>query len=183
MVTKRKSDLSKTAGAFRRAFTQLARSLPIPAALRRNWLSVLFPIRLVSQPVALALIALVALVLVLDALGALDDDTLTPATIGGQDVPALACEEDETIGFVGIPDTLVCVHFENYAVQDVGGCVRPAFYVEAADRCVLVAVPPASAPTATVTATATATGTATPTATANSPIGAPSTGAPTGNAR
>lgn len=36
------------------------------------------------------------------------------ATIGGTDVPnTLHCEEDEVISFVGIPDTLVCVHFEN----------------------------------------------------------------------
>lgn len=33
------------------------------------------------------------------------------ATIGGTPVPSdLHCEEDEVIGFVGLPDTLVCVH-------------------------------------------------------------------------
>lgn len=42
------------------------------------------------------------------------DHTELPAhaTIGGQQVPAIECEEDEVIGFIGIPDTLVCIHYE-----------------------------------------------------------------------
>lgn len=34
------------------------------------------------------------------------------ATIGGTDVPAIHCQEDEVISWIGI-DTLGCVHYEN----------------------------------------------------------------------
>ena len=168
MTTPRKSELSKTASAFRRAFAQLGQVLPIPRMARAlPWRSILMPWQWIPSPVMLAMIALVALAMVLDTLAA----PSTVATIGGQDVPPLACEEDETIGFVGIPDTLVCVHYENYAEQDAGGCIRPAFYVEAAGVCVL-AVPPASTPAPAGTATPATT----PTATLVATIGAPSAG-------
>lgn len=35
------------------------------------------------------------------------------ATIGGTKVPELHCQEDEVIGFNGIPDTLVCIHIDD----------------------------------------------------------------------
>ncbi len=147
MVTKRKSELSKTAGAFRRAFSQAGSATP--AVLRANWRTILFPIRLVPTSVVLALIALVALAMILYPPV---DETAEPATIGGQDVPSsLHCQEDESIGFVGVPDTLVCVHVDNYAEQDAGGCTRPAFYAEAIGICVL-AYPPASTPAPSATA-------------------------------
>ncbi len=38
------------------------------------------------------------------------------ATIGGTSVPALECQEDEVISWVGI-DTLDCVHFEDVAKE------------------------------------------------------------------
>ncbi len=165
MTTKRKSELTKTAGAFRRAFKQARESMP--AVLREHWKTILFPIRLVPTPVALALIALVALAMILYP----PVDEAGTATIGGQDVPsALHCEEDETIGFVGIPDTLLCVHYENYAEPDAGGCTRPAFYAESVGVCVL-AVAPVPTSTPTVPSTPTATPTSTP-----ATIGSPSAG-------
>lgn len=37
------------------------------------------------------------------------------ANVGGTDVPnGLQCEEDEVIGFIGIPDTLVCLHIDSF---------------------------------------------------------------------
>lgn len=37
------------------------------------------------------------------------------ASVGGTDVPnGLTCEEDEVIGFVGMPDVLVCVHVDSF---------------------------------------------------------------------
>ncbi len=153
MVTRRKTEMEKSRGAFRRAFAQLGRSLP--ATLKGNWRNVVMPWRLLPVPVALALIALVALAMVLDGLGVVGD----VATIGGQPVPAaLACAEDESIAFVGIPDTLVCVHVENYAEPDAG-CTRPAFYSKALGVCVLTVATPAA------TATDTPTGSPLPTAT------------------
>lgn len=165
MTTPRKSELSKTASAFRRAFVQLRQALP--STLRANWKTILFPIRLVPVPVALALIALVALAMILYP----PVDDVPVATIGGQDVPPLACEEDETIGFVGVPDTLVCVHYENYAEPDAGGCTRPAFHAEALGVCVL-----AVSPTPGSMASPTAVSPALPTATAAAIVGAPSAG-------
>lgn len=175
MTTPRKSELSKTVGAFRRAFAQLGQVLPMPRMARAlPWRAILMPWRWIPSPVMLAMIGLVALAMVLDAIAA----PATVATIGGQAVPVLACQEDETIAFVGIPDTLVCVHIDSYAEQDAGGCVKPAFYVEAAGQCVL-AVPPVSTPEPTPTATPTVASTASPT----SPIGAPSTGMAGGTTR
>lgn len=110
MTTPRKSEISKAAGAFRRAFVQLQRALP--ATIRQHWLTILFPIRLIPSPVALALIALFALAMYLNP-------SAEVASIGGQDVPPLACEEDELIGFVGIPDLLVCIHHENVSAASV----------------------------------------------------------------
>ena len=37
------------------------------------------------------------------------------ATIGGQPVPPMACEEDEVIGYIGIPDLLACIHIDDFA--------------------------------------------------------------------
>lgn len=106
MVTKRKTEMEKTRAAFGRAFSQLFRRLP--ATLRRNWLNILMPWRLLPQPVALALIGLVALAMVC---APPTDAGRDASTIGGTLVPdGLHCAEDEVIGFVGIPDTLVCVH-------------------------------------------------------------------------
>ena len=34
------------------------------------------------------------------------------ATVGGTNVPPLQCEEDELIGFVGVPDTLECIQID-----------------------------------------------------------------------
>ncbi len=46
------------------------------------------------------------------------------ATIGGTVVPKLDCQEDEVIGFIGVPDTLVCIHIEQAGER--GGSVPPA---------------------------------------------------------
>ena len=185
MTTKRLSEMQKTRGAFGRAFAQAGQSLP--AALRINWRNVVMPWRMLPQPVALALIGLVALAMVItpseaDSKGdgngcqaaalhlrdvfkgiATDEDyrlihrdslqefaiaqaellgvcegAQPVATIGGTAVPStLACEEDEVIGFVGIPDTLVCIHYEQTVNADEHGCVPPAEFSEWYTHCVL----------------------------------------------
>ena len=38
------------------------------------------------------------------------------ATVGGTKVPELECEEDEVIGFFGVPDTLACIHIDSFRV-------------------------------------------------------------------
>ncbi len=135
MSTRRKTEIEKARGQFARAFVQLGRS--IPATLRANWRNVLMPWRMLPMPVALALVALVGLAMVLDT----GDDI--GATVGGTLVPAaLDCEEDEVIGFVGIPDLLVCVHVDS-----------------------LLTPTPTPTPTATPTSSASATDTPTPTPT------------------
>ena len=146
MTTKRKTEIEKARGQFVRAFRQLGRSLP--AALRANWRNVLMPWRMLPLPLALALVALIALAMVLD------EGDATSATVGGTLVPAtLDCEEDEVIGFVGIPDTLVCVHVDSFVATDT----------------------PTSTPTPTGTPTGkasdTPTGTPTPTPTGTAIIG------------
>lgn len=41
------------------------------------------------------------------------------ATIGGTPVPKdLHCEEDEVIGFHGVPDDLACLHIDTLEVAD-----------------------------------------------------------------
>lgn len=172
MVTPKRSECAKTRGAFRRAFSQLGRSLP--ALARNHWRDVLMPWRLLPQPVALSLIGLVALAMVCSdpAPGTFGEPTLTPeppaglseqaieiiedcdnaggvldmttgecvtgATIGGTLVPNyLDCEEDEAIAFVGIPDTLVCVHVEQVGERDAHGCVRPAVFDPDLTHCIL----------------------------------------------
>ncbi len=111
MTTRRKTEIAKARGQFARAFAQLGRSLP--ATLRANWRNVLMPWRMLPMPLALALVALIGLAMVLD-----EGDT-TGATVGGTLVPvALDCEEDEVIGFNGIPDTLVCVHVDSFVATD-----------------------------------------------------------------
>lgn len=120
MTTKRKTEMQKARGAFGRAFTQTGQA--IPATVRRHWRKLLMPWTMLPHSVALALIGLVALAMVLDT----GDGS---ATIGGTAVPStLDCAEDESIAFVGIPDTLVCVHVDNFAEPDAHGCTRPAFY-------------------------------------------------------
>lgn len=168
MVTKRLSHAEKVHRAFGRAFSLLG----VPALVRRNWLNVLMPWRLLPYPIALSLIGLVALAMVCsdpapgtwqeptstpepagisgqaiaiigtcaDKGGTLDMTTgecIMPATVGGTFVPAdLACEEDQVIGFVGIPDTLVCIQFDE-TEADADGCVPPAFFSEELTHCVL----------------------------------------------
>lgn len=160
MVTKRLSEMAKARRAFRRAFAQLGQSLP--ALARNNWRNVLMPWRLLPQPIALALIGLVALAMVLNPPEA---DSFDVATIGGTAVPStLACEEDEVIGFVGIPDTLVCIQFEQTVNGDAHGCVPPAFYSEALAVCVLgVSEVSSTAVSSTATATAPLVATSLPT--------------------
>lgn len=41
----------------------------------------------------------------------IDGINLDPTTIGGTSVPAIHCEEDEVISWIGI-DALGCVHYE-----------------------------------------------------------------------
>ncbi len=36
------------------------------------------------------------------------------ATVGGTVVPPLECEEDEVIGFFGVPNTLACIHIDSF---------------------------------------------------------------------
>ena len=55
MVTKRLSEMAKARRAFHLAFAQLGQALP--ATLQANWLNILFPFRLLPQPVALARLA------------------------------------------------------------------------------------------------------------------------------
>ncbi len=38
------------------------------------------------------------------------------ATVGGTTVPELECEEDEVIGFFGVPNTLACIHIDSFRV-------------------------------------------------------------------
>ncbi len=46
------------------------------------------------------------------------------ATIAGQRVPELHCQEDELIGFHGIPDEISCVHIDWLRDNLLGGQVR-----------------------------------------------------------
>ena len=102
MVTKRKSEFSKARGDTRRAVVRMVKALPIIA--RVNWRTVVMPWRLIPMPVALALIALVALAMVLDNGDNVDASAGTlegqGVMIGGDTVDAgTRCEEDEVITY------------------------------------------------------------------------------------
>lgn len=123
MVTKRKSEFSKARGDIRRATVRMVKALPM---VRVNWRNVIMPWRLIPMPIAMALIALVALAMVLDngdnvgasvGVGVLEEQRVM---IGGDTVdPGTRCEEDEIIYYrVLMGGTGVgCVHYE-YLVMD-----------------------------------------------------------------
>ncbi len=116
-MTKKLTRKQKARTAFARAFIAAGMS-PRQASrmMRANWRNVLMPWRMIPQPVAFALIGLVALAMVLDmgeeepspAMGAPDTVTLTL----GQYIPGESpCEEDELFDTVGVE----CVHIERVA--------------------------------------------------------------------
>ena len=122
MVTRRKSETSKAMGETRRGLAHLVGSLPMVA--RVNWRTLVMPWRLIPMPVAMALIALVALAMVLDK----GDDMQVSAfpldgqgvTIGGDTVaPGTRCAEGEVITYRALMGGtgVGCVHYE-YLVMD-----------------------------------------------------------------
>ena len=128
MVTKRKSEISKATGDLRRATARMWRALPMVG--RANWGMMLQPWRLVPAPVALALIALIALAMVLDtgeqtsaSAYTVPAGSPTPDTsimIGGDTVaPGTQCEEDEVITYLALVGGtgVGCVNYE-YVVMD-----------------------------------------------------------------
>ena len=125
MVTKRKTELAKATGDVRRAFGRFMRALPTVA--RINWRNVLMPWRLIPAPVALALIALVALAMVLDN-GDSADATATDGdvVIGGDVVaPGTRCEEDEVIYYRALMggQGVGCVHYEYIVMDFIADCL------------------------------------------------------------
>lgn len=124
MVTKRKSEYAKARGDVRRALARMVKALPMVA--RVNWRNIVMPWRMLPVPVALALIALVALAMVLDrgdeVIAALPSDV----TIGGDTVaPGTHCEEDEVITYRVLMggQGVGCVHVE-YVIQEfIGECI------------------------------------------------------------
>lgn len=172
-MTVKKTNRQKTSAAFGRAFKQ-AGVPSIPAVVRANWRNIVMPWRMIPQPVAFALIGLVALAMVLD-MGA------EASTIGGTSVPTdMDCAEDTVIAFTGV-DTLDCVHFENIPasygtvtltlgdyVPGESPCVEDEIYDTVAVECIhidRVAPRHTAQPTATATASPTMTPTSTPTST------------------
>ena len=101
MVTKRKSEFQKARGESWRAVKSMGRALPILA--RVNWRNIVMPWRMIPMPLAMALIALVALAMVLDRgddVASATDQALggSAVMIGGDTVaPGTHCEEDEII--------------------------------------------------------------------------------------
>lgn len=122
MVTKRKSELQKASGDCRRAFGRMVAALPMVA--RVNWRNVVMPWRLIPAPVALALIALVALAMVLDN-G--DNVTANGDVVIGADVvaPGTTCAEDEVISYLAPlgREGVGCVHYEYIVMEFIADCV------------------------------------------------------------
>lgn len=159
MVTKRKTELDKASGDMRRAFVRFTRALPMVAWIirampktRPSWRTILMPWRLIPSPVALALIALVALAMVLDsgeevtatdgishqAVGIIDDCADTGGildmtdgvcyaiTIGADTVaPGTACAEDEVISYLVLlgGEGVGCVHYEYIVMEFIADCL------------------------------------------------------------
>ena len=115
MTTKR-TDRQKTRAAFARAFRQAG--IPsLPAAMRANWRNVVMPWRMLPQPVALALIALVALAMVLD--------------IGEEPIPAPAASEQ------GSGQRTVTLTLGDYIPGETP-CVEDAVYDTVGETCIHV---------------------------------------------
>ena len=134
MVTKRKTEFSKASGDLRRSFARMWHALPVVG--RANWRMLLQPWRMVPAPVALALIALIALAMVLDtgeqtsaSGGTVTAATATPDTsimIGADTVaPGTQCQEDEVITYlVLVGGTGVgCVNYEYVAMDFILECL------------------------------------------------------------
>ncbi len=130
MVTKRKSEFNKARGDTRRAVVRMLRALPVVA--RVNWRNIVMPWRLIPMPVALALIALVALAMLLDT-G--DDASAQPAVspavgegvvIGADTVAAgTRCAEDEVITYRALigGSGVGCEHYEYLIMDFIGECL------------------------------------------------------------
>ena len=123
MTTKRKSELHKASGDMMRATSRFMRALPM--VTRVNWRNVVMPWRMIPAPVALALIALVALAMVLDN----GDDVAASSadvTIGADTVaPGTSCEEDEVIGYLVLlgGEGVGCIHYEYIVMEFIGDCL------------------------------------------------------------
>ena len=126
MVTKRKSEFEKARGDARRGLARMVGTLPLVARL--NWRNVVMPWRMLPAPVALALIALVALAMVLDTGENAEAFPLEGAgvTIGGDTVtPGTRCAEDEVITYLALlgGEGVGCVHYEYVVMQFLNDCI------------------------------------------------------------
>ncbi len=119
MTTRRKSEFEKARGDVRRSISRMVRMLPYLAFV--NWRNIVMPWRMLPVPVALALIALVALAMILDNGSDANAQPLAQdVTIGSDTVaPGTHCEEDEVISYRALlgGQGVGCVHYE-YVIMD-----------------------------------------------------------------
>lgn len=131
MVTKRKSELAKARGETLRAASRMVKALPMVA--RVNWRNIVMPWRMLPAPVALALIALVALAMVLDTGSDASATGEPPTPIQGQGVmvggdtvaPGTRCAEDDVITYRVLMggSGVGCVHYEYLAMDFLAECI------------------------------------------------------------
>lgn len=125
MVTKRKSEFQKARGDTRRAFGRMVAALPMVARL--NWRNIVMPWRMLPAPVAMALIALVALAMVLDNGEHVDAQPIGGSvTIGADTVPPdTHCAEDEVITYRALigREGVGCVHYEYVVMEFLDDCI------------------------------------------------------------
>ncbi len=126
MTTKRKSELHKASGDVLRGASRFMRALPMVA--RVNWRNVVMPWRMLPMPVAIALIALVALAMVLDNgdVPASAEGNGEGVTIGADTVaPGTTCAEDEVITYRALlgGEGVGCVHYEYLAMEFIADCL------------------------------------------------------------
>ncbi len=124
MATKRKSEFDKARGDTRRAVIRMVKALPVVA--RVTWRNVVMPWRMLPAPVALALIALVALAMVLDTGDNVNADNVQGVVIGGDTVPpGTHCQEDDVITYRVLlgGQGVGCVHYEYVIMEFIGDCL------------------------------------------------------------
>lgn len=128
MVTRRKSEFEKARGEMRRGLHSLIRAVPVLARL--HWRDLVMPWRRLSAPVALALIALVALAMILDTGENVNADPVLPEGAGvmvGGDVvaPGTRCEEDEVITYRVLMggEGVGCVHYDYVVMEFLDTCI------------------------------------------------------------
>ncbi len=105
----------------------------LPLMARVNWRNVVMPWRMLPAPVALALIALVALAMVLDRGSDAVAQQPIPAPLSGQGVmvgadtvaPGTRCEEDEVITYRALigGQGVGCVHYEYVVMEFLNDCI------------------------------------------------------------